>query len=85
MCGIVGVWHLDERPVDPAALERMRDTLVHRGPDDAGLWTNGSVGLGHRRLSIIDLSEAGRMPMGSPDGQVQAVFNGEVYNFRELR
>ncbi len=85
MCGIVGVWHLDRRPVDRVALKRMRDTLVHRGPDDAGLWTSGSVGLGHRRLSIIDLSEAGRMPMGSPDGQVQAVFNGEIYNFRELR
>jgi asparagine synthase (glutamine-hydrolysing) len=85
MCGIVGVWHLDERPVDPVDLERMRDTLVHRGPDDAGLWARGPVGLGHRRLSIIDLSEAGRMPMGSPDGQVQAVFNGEVYNFRKLR
>jgi len=85
MCGIVGVWQLDGRPVDPAAVERMRDALVHRGPDDAGLWTEGSVALGHRRLSIIDLSAAGRMPMGSPDGRVQAVFNGEVYNFRALR
>lgn len=85
MCGIVGVWHLDGQPVDAVALERMRDTLVRRGPDDSGLWTDGPVGLGHRRLSIIDLSEAGRMPMCSPDGRVQAVFNGEVYNFRALR
>lgn len=85
MCGIVGVWHLDGKPVDAAALGHMRDTLVHRGPDDSGLWTDGPVGLGHRRLSIIDLSEAGRMPMASPDGRVQAVFNGEVYNFRALR
>jgi asparagine synthase (glutamine-hydrolysing) len=71
--------------VDPAAVERMRDALIHRGPDDAGLWAERSVALGHRRLSVIDLSAAGRMPMGSPDGQVQAVFNGEVYNFRALR
>ncbi len=85
MCGIVGIWRFDGQPVDPDALGRMRDTLVHRGPDDSGLWADGPVGLGHRRLSIIDLSEAGRMPMGSPDGRVQAVFNGEVYNFRELR
>jgi len=85
MCGIVGVWRLDGRPVDPGAVTRMRDALVHRGPDDAGLWADGPVALGHRRLSIIDLSEAGRMPMSSPDGRVQAVFNGEIYNFRELR
>ena len=85
MCGIVGVWQLDGRAVDPVAVEEMRDTLVHRGPDDAGLWFEGSVALGHRRLSIIDLSEAGRMPMASPDSEVQAVFNGEVYNFRALR
>ncbi len=85
MCGIVGIWHFDGGSVDPQALGEMRDTLVHRGPDDAGLWAEGPVGLGHRRLSIIDLSEAGRMPMASPDGRVQAVFNGEVYNFRELR
>jgi asparagine synthase (glutamine-hydrolysing) len=85
MCGIVGVWHLDGRPVLPDAVVRMRDALLNRGPDDAGLWTDGPVALGHRRLSIIDLSAAGRMPMSSPDGQVQAVFNGEVYNFVSLR
>jgi asparagine synthase (glutamine-hydrolysing) len=85
MCGIVGAWQLDGQAVDPTALATMRDSLMHRGPDDAGLWVDGPVGLGHRRLSIIDLSEAGRMPMASPDGRVQAVFNGEVYNFRTLR
>ncbi len=85
MCGIVGVWHLDETSVEPAELARMRDALTHRGPDDAGLWYDGPVGLGHRRLAIIDLSEAGRMPMASPDGKIQAVFNGEVYNFETLR
>ena len=85
MCGIVGVWQLDGRPVQRGAVEAMRDALTHRGPNDAGLWLEGSVALGHRRLSIIDLSEAGRMPMSSPDSQVQAVFNGEVYNFRARR
>lgn len=85
MCGVVGVWRFDGRPVDPASARDMRDALTHRGPDDAGLWVEGPVALGHRRLSIIDLSEAGRMPMASPDGSVRAVFNGEVYNFRELR
>jgi asparagine synthase (glutamine-hydrolysing) len=85
MCGIVGVWQLDGQAVEPTAVANMRDTLTHRGPDDAGLWVQDSIALGHRRLSIIDLSEAGRMPMGSPDGQIQAVFNGEVYNFRALR
>jgi asparagine synthase (glutamine-hydrolysing) len=85
MCGIVGAWHLDGQPVDATRVEEMRDTLVHRGPNDAGLWVEGAVALGHRRLSIIDLSEAGRMPMGSTDGRVQAVFNGEIYNFRTLR
>ena len=85
MCGIVGAWQLDGRAINPVALQRMRDALAHRGPDDAGLWFEGSIGLGHRRLSIIDLSEAGRMPMASPDAAVQAVFNGEVYNFRALR
>ena len=85
MCGIVGVWQLDGRPVEPIAVERMRDALIHRGPNDAGIWVDGPLALGHRRLSIIDLSEAGRMPMASPDGRVQAVFNGEVYNFRALR
>ncbi|MFW2390617.1 MAG: asparagine synthase (glutamine-hydrolyzing) [Polyangiales bacterium] len=85
MCGIVGVWRMDGRAVDPVGVEKMRDSLTHRGPDDAGLWFEGPVALGHRRLSIIDLSEAGRMPMASPDGRVQAVFNGEVYNFCALR
>jgi asparagine synthase (glutamine-hydrolysing) len=85
MCGIVGVWNLSGAPVDAHDVLRMRDALTHRGPDDAGLFVDGPVALGHRRLSIIDLSDAGRMPMGSPDGGVQAVFNGEVYNFRELR
>jgi len=66
---------------------RMRDTLVHRGPDDAGLWVSpdGTVGLGHRRLSVLDLSSAGHQPMCDPSNRVWVVYNGETYNFRELR
>jgi asparagine synthase (glutamine-hydrolysing) len=65
----------------------MRDSMVHRGPDDAGIWIDptGGCGLGHRRLSIIDLSEDGRQPMGNADGSIQVTFNGEIYNFQALR
>jgi asparagine synthase (glutamine-hydrolysing) len=63
----------------------MRDAMIHRGPDDAGAWVGGPVGLGSRRLSILDLSAKGRMPMATPDGRYRIVYNGEVYNFRELR
>jgi asparagine synthase (glutamine-hydrolysing) len=65
----------------------MRDSMVHRGPDDAGIWIDPSGGcaLGHRRLSIIDLSEEGRQPMGNADGSIQVTFNGEIYNFQDLR
>lgn len=86
MCGIVGLCTHRE-PVDSSILERMRDTLIHRGPDDAGIWCSpdGKVGLAHRRLSIIDLSPRGRQPMSDQSGQVIIVFNGEIYNFKELR
>jgi asparagine synthase (glutamine-hydrolysing) len=63
----------------------MLDTLVHRGPDDGGVWVEDRVGLGHRRLSVIDLSTAAHQPMGTDDGAVQIIFNGEIYNFQELR
>lgn len=63
----------------------MLDTMVHRGPDDGGVWVEGRVGLGHRRLSVIDLSTAAHQPMGTDDGAVQIIFNGEIYNFQELR
>ncbi|MBW1918456.1 MAG: asparagine synthase (glutamine-hydrolyzing), partial [Deltaproteobacteria bacterium] len=66
-------------------ISKMRDVLTHRGPDNAGLWVQGRVGLGHRRLSIIDLSERGRQPMSNETGTVFMVFNGEIYNFQELR
>lgn len=85
MCGIAGLIHSDGRPVAPATLSRMTDAIAHRGPDGEGHWIEGAVGIGHRRLSIIDLSPAGRQPMMSPDHRFVLSFNGEIYNFRELR
>ncbi|MDJ0927439.1 MAG: asparagine synthase (glutamine-hydrolyzing) [Gammaproteobacteria bacterium] len=86
MCGIVACLSFDRTAsVDVETVRRMTDTLVHRGPDDQGVWTDGPVGLGHRRLSIQDLSAAGRGPMQSADGQLVISFNGEIYNFLELR
>lgn len=85
MCGIAGLVHLDGRPIAPPALQRMTDALSHRGPDGEGHWIEGNVGLGHRRLSIIDLSPAGHQPMLSADHRFVLSYNGEVYNFRELR
>ncbi|MDZ7336943.1 MAG: asparagine synthase (glutamine-hydrolyzing) [candidate division KSB1 bacterium] len=111
MCGICGLWNLNNAPVDPALLVRMRDSMAHRGPDGAGcvlldpqgstepaLFDNldtlnpqstihnphFSLGLGHRRLSIIDL-ETGDQPMSNEDGSIWIVYNGEIYNYRELR
>jgi asparagine synthase (glutamine-hydrolysing) len=85
MCGIVGLLNRDGAPVDHAVLVAMRDALAHRGPDGCGAHLDGPIGLGHRRLSIIDLTEAGSQPMLSPDGRIAVVFNGEIYNFRELK
>jgi len=85
MCGIAGIFHLETpKPVDPARVERMCDAMVHRGPDGHGVWTAPGVGLGHRRLAIIDLAGSPQ-PMMSSDGRAVLVFNGEIYNFRELR
>ncbi|HYW77283.1 MAG TPA: XrtA/PEP-CTERM system amidotransferase [Gammaproteobacteria bacterium] len=85
MCGIAGIFDIREaRRVDRALLARMTDSLAHRGPDGRGVHVEPGLGLGHRRLSIIDL-EAGQQPMASADGQVVVTFNGEIYNFRELR
>ena len=86
MCGIAGIFHVDvPKPVDPARVEAMTDVLAHRGPDGSGIWTAPGVGLGHRRLAIIDLSEAGAQPMLTPDRRVAITYNGEIYNFREVR
>jgi asparagine synthase (glutamine-hydrolysing) len=85
MCGIAGLFHPDvPKPVDPARIRAMADTLAHRGPDGSGVWTAPGVGLGHRRLSIIDL-EGGAQPMRSADGELAITYNGEIYNFREVR
>ena len=86
MCGIAGrVNFLSGAAVDAALIQGMCDLLAHRGPDGEGTYVDGPVGLGHRRLAIIDLSPAGRQPMSNEDGTVWIVFNGEIYNFRELR
>jgi len=85
MCGIAGLIHRDGQPVSPAVLQRMTDAVAHRGPDGEGHWIEGPVGLGHRRLAIIDLSPAGQQPMVSADHRYVLSYNGEIYNFRELK
>jgi asparagine synthase (glutamine-hydrolysing) len=89
MCGISGVLAFKNSSFEVTAdyLTRMRDTMIHRGPDGAGLWIspNRRVGLAHRRLSIIDLSDAASQPMSNGDGSLQIVFNGEIYNHAEIR
>jgi asparagine synthase (glutamine-hydrolysing) len=84
MCGICGIFNFDGQMVDKDLLQRMNNTLVHRGPDGEGYFVQSNIGLGHRRLSIIDI-EGGKQPMGNEDGSIQVVFNGEIYNFQELR
>ncbi len=88
MCGIVGALSIDDDGrIDASLVESMRDRLAHRGPDSAGSWLSADrrIGLGHRRLSIIDLSAAADQPMASADGRYQLVLNGEIYNHAELR
>lgn len=85
MCGITGVLHLNGESAAPVVLKRMTDAIAHRGPDGDGIYTDGPVGLGHRRLAIIDLSAAGHQPMATEDGRFVMVYNGEIYNFQELR
>ncbi|BCS33207.1 asparagine synthetase B [Luteitalea sp. TBR-22] len=86
MCGIAGrVNYRTSAPVSAADVTAMCDLLRHRGPDGSGVWSDGPVGLGHRRLAVIDLSPAGAQPMASADGRLFITFNGEIYNFQELR
>ncbi|HLA56389.1 MAG TPA: asparagine synthase (glutamine-hydrolyzing) [Flavobacterium sp.] len=85
MCGINGILHLQsQRKVDERVLTKMRDALEHRGPDDKGLFIENNIGFGHRRLSILDVSQAGHQPFLSDDGRFVMVYNGEVYNFKEF-
>ncbi len=85
MCGIAGIFHLETaKPVDPVRLRKMTDSLTHRGPDGSGIWTAPGVGLGHRRLSIIDL-EGGAQPMLTADEAQVISYNGEIYNFQDVR
>jgi len=84
MCGIAGLVNANGRAANSALLQRMTDVLVHRGPDGSGLHIDGCVGLGHRRLAIIDLA-TGDQPMSSADGTIWITYNGEIYNFQELR
>ncbi|MGH8671016.1 MAG: asparagine synthetase B, partial [Burkholderiales bacterium] len=84
MCGIVGVFQTRNRgEIDRTLVERMNQVQFHRGPDEGGLHFEPGIGLGHRRLSIIDLS-TGQQPLFNEDGSVAVVFNGEIYNFQEL-
>jgi asparagine synthase (glutamine-hydrolysing) len=85
MCGIAGLFHLETpKPVDPARIRQMIDAMEHRGPDGSGIWTAPGVGLGHRRLSIIDVAGSPQ-PMASADDALTIIFNGEIYNFQEVR
>jgi asparagine synthase (glutamine-hydrolysing) len=86
MCGICGIYHFDsERKVNKASLDAMAYSLRHRGPDDEGILLEGQIGLAHKRLSIIDLSAAAHQPMTNEDGRYWIIFNGEIYNYQELR
>lgn len=85
MCGIAGQFVLNGGEADPSLTAAMAERLAHRGPDGEGSLCSGPVGLAHRRLAIIDLSDEGRQPMANEDGSIWVVFNGEIYNYRELR
>ena len=85
MCGIAGIFNLNGEPAPPVILKKMTDAIAHRGPDGEGHYINGTVGLGHRRLAIIDLSPAGHQPMLTRNGRYAITYNGEIYNFQELR
>jgi asparagine synthase (glutamine-hydrolysing) len=84
MCGLAGQWHPEPRPVDIGRLQSMTRALTHRGPDAEGYFTAPGIGLGHRRLSIIDLA-GGAQPLSNEDHSIHVAFNGEIFNYLELR
>lgn len=84
MCGIAGIYNLKD-DVDRSDIQAMTDTLIHRGPDGGGVWVGGAVALGHRRLAIRDLTDAGKQPMSDPTGRIYITYNGEIYNDKALR
>ena len=87
MCGIASIINLGQHlsPIARHTVERMRDRIAHRGPDDSGLWENKRASIGHRRLSIIDPTPAASQPMSSPDGRYILAYNGELYNDHDIR
>jgi len=85
MCGIVGIYNLNKKPVSEKILKEMTNTMVHRGPDDQGIFIDKNIGLGHRRLAIIDLSKTAHQPMPNENDSLWLVYNGEIYNFLELK
>ena len=85
MCGIAGIFNLDGEPVSPIILKKMTDVIAHRGPDGEGQYINSFFGIGHRRLAIIDLTPAGDQPIVSANKQFILSYNGEIYNYQELK
>ena len=85
MCGICGIYSKSTEEINLDLIVKMRDVMIHRGPDDGGTYRAPHIALGHRRLSILDLSPAGHQPMSNEDGTLWIVCNGEIYNFLELR
>ena len=85
MCGIAGLYDFTDKHIDKSEIVSMTKTLSHRGPNGQGFFLDGTIGLGHRRLSIFDLSDAGSQPMVSLDGNHVIIFNGEIYNWPEIR
>jgi asparagine synthase (glutamine-hydrolysing) len=85
MCGLVGIWRRDGGEADRSAIASMLEPITHRGPDGKGVWQEGRVALGHVRLSIIDLTEGSHQPMLTADARGVRIYDGEVYNYREIR
>ena len=85
MCGICGIFNLDGEPIPHRYIKSMTDALAHRGPDGEGHFIDVNIALGHRRLAVLDPTPAGHQPMADKEGNVMLVYNGEIYNFLELR